>query len=195
MPSGLQREAELHHPARADPRRERGGRASRDQGPDRERDQRRAGVERAEPQRALQIQRQHEQDAELAQRDDQRRDVADAEARDREQAQVDDDELARVAAASARRARTRVIEIDRRARTRPAPARSHRSASPADRGCCVGDPPAVGLALDQAEHERAQPEHERQLAGQVKAARGVRVGGLRHHQQQPDRGSRSRAAR
>ena len=46
-----------------------------EEGAEREWDERRAGVERARPERTLQVERQHEQQPELAERDDQRRTV------------------------------------------------------------------------------------------------------------------------
>jgi hypothetical protein len=93
MPTTFEQEPELDDPSRAEARRELRGHAARQQRPDRQRDQHRARGERAQPERSLQVQRQHEQQAELAERDDQRGDVAEAEAADREQPQVDHHQL------------------------------------------------------------------------------------------------------
>ena len=88
----LKQEAELHDAARTESRREHGRDTAGDERARGERNQRGAGLQRAEPQRALEVERQYEQQSELAESDDQRGDVAAAEAGDREQPQIDDDE-------------------------------------------------------------------------------------------------------
>jgi len=88
----LEQEAELHDAAWAESGRQRGGDAAGEKRASGQRNERCAGVQRAEPQGALQVERQHEQQSELAESDDQRGEVAAAEAGDREQPQINDDQ-------------------------------------------------------------------------------------------------------
>lgn len=183
----LEEQADAHDAAAAHAARELRGAARDEERADREPRHEHARVEGRVPEDALEVERQGEEHAELAERDDERRDRAVAQAADAQQAEVEQDWAAGGRAASLDdderpdgEHADRECERDGRHRVLPRPA--------ADGRRVLNAPPAVALPLDEDADRHV--DEERPVPGEVgrePAANERADGGHAADRRPPDR--------